>query len=131
MYQYSNRPTTVHTKLGWVLSGLSSHSEPDQYAVNPSVTDMPHIETVSEGLSGTLDDQLWVFRELEALGIQDKERTFYDDFTGVIKFENWRYKVPLSCREFRDPFPDNYQLIMSVNRLQGLLRRLKQDPAIL
>ena len=31
--------------------------------------------------------------------------------------------------EFHDPLPDNYQL--SVNRLQGLLHRLKQYPAIL
>ena len=66
---------------------------------------------------------------MEALGIRDEERTLYDDFTGVVKFENGRYKVPLPWREFHDPLPDNYQL--SVNRLQGLLRRLKQDPAIL
>ena len=47
--------------------------------------------------------------------------------------------VPLSLRmggikslyhgEFHDPLPDNHQL--SANRLQGLLRRLKQEPAIL
>ena len=31
--------------------------------------------------------------------------------------------------KFHDPLPDNHQL--SANRLQGLLRRLKQEPAIL
>ena len=76
-----------------------------------------------------LDDQLLAFWELEALGIQDEEKTLYDDFTGAVKFENRRYKVPLPWREFHDPLPDNYQL--SVNRLQGLLRRLKQEPAVL
>ena len=66
---------------------------------------------------------------MEALEIRDETRTLYDDFTGVVKYENGRYKVPLPWKEFHGPLPDNYQL--SVNRLQGLLRRLKQDPAIL
>ena len=57
------------------------------------------------------------------------KRRLYDDFTGAVKFENRRYKVPLPWKEFHDPLPDNYQL--SVNRLQGFLRQLKQDPAIL
>jgi hypothetical protein len=48
---------------------------------------------------------------------------------GTVKFENGRYKVPLPWREFHNPLPNNYQL--SVNRLQGLLRRLRQDPAVL
>ena len=125
----ANGPTAVHTKLGWVLSGPSSHSEPNQCAVNLSVTHVLHVETFSEDPSCTLDDQLRAFWELESLGIRAEERTLYDDFTGVVKFENGRYKVPLPWREFHDPLPDNYQL--SVNRLQGLLRRLKQDPAIL
>ena len=40
-----------------------------------------------------------------------------------------RYKVTLPWREFHDPLPDNHQL--SVYRLQSLLRRLRQEPAIL
>lgn len=89
---------------------------------------MLHAETISEDPTCTLDDQLRAFWELEALGIRDEPRTLYDDFTGVVRFENGRYKVPLPWREFHDPLPDNYQL--SVNRLQGLLRQLKQDPTI-
>ena len=46
-----------------------------------------------------------------------------------MKFEDGRYKVSIPWKEFHDPLPDNYQL--SVNRLYGLLRRLRQDPAIL
>ena len=121
-------PTAVHTKLGWVLSGPLSHNDPSQCAMNLSVTHVLHSGTVSE-YPHTLGDQLRAFWELEALGIRDEERTLYDDFTAVVKFENGRYKVPLPWREFHDPLPTNYQL--SVNRLQGLLRRLKQDPNVL
>ena len=103
--------------------------DPNQCAVNLGVTHVLHDETISEDPTCTLDDQLRAFWELEALGIRDEPRTLYDDFTGVVKFENGRYKVPLPWREFHDPLPDNYQL--SVNRLQSLLRRLKQDPTIL
>ena len=40
-----NGLTAVHNKLGWVLSGPSSNSEPNQDAVNLSVTHVLHIET--------------------------------------------------------------------------------------
>ena len=79
--------------------------------------------------SQSLDKQLRAFWELEALGIQDQERTIYNEFTSAVKFENGRYKVPLPWRELHDPLPDNRQL--SEKRLHGLLRRLKQDPAVL
>lgn len=121
-------PTAIHTKLGWVLSGPSSHNEISRCAVNLNVTHVLHTGIQSEN-PDTLEGQLRAFWELEALGIRDEEKTLYDDFTGVVKFEDGRYKVPLPWREFHDPLPDNYQL--SVNRLQGLLRRLKQDPAVL
>ena len=104
----ANGPTAVHTKLGWVLSGPSSHSDPNQCTVNLSVTHVLHAETISEDPTCTLNDQLRAFWELEALGIRDEPRTLYDDFTGVVKFENGRYKVPLPWREFHDPLPDNY-----------------------
>ena len=124
----ANGPIAVHTKLGWVLSGPFSHNEPGQCATNLSVTHVLHSESHSiEPCS--LNDQLRAFWELESLGIQDEEKTLYDEFTGTIKFENGRYKVPLPWREFHDPLPDNYS--MSLSRLQGLLRRLKQEPAIL
>ena len=125
----SSGPTAVHTKMGWVLSGPSSHRKFDQCSMNFSVTHVLRVEMLSEDSSRALDDQLQAFWELEALGIQDEERTLNNDFTGVVKFEDGRYKVPLPWREFHDPLPDNYQL--SLRRLQGLLRCLKQEPAIL
>ena len=111
-------PIAVHTKLGWVLSGPFSHDEPGQCAMNLSVTHVLHSESHSiEPCS--LNDQLQAFWELESLGIQDEEKTLYDEFAGTVKFENGRYKVPLPWREFHDPLPDNYS--MSLSRLQGLL----------
>ena len=97
-------------------------------SVTQSVTHVVHSKTHSVEQS-TLDDQLRSFWELEALGIQEEESTLFDDFASSVKFENGRYKVALPWREFHDPLPDNHQL--SVNRLQGLLQRLKQEPAIL
>ena len=124
-------PVAVHTKLGWVLSGPSSLDEYGRCSMNlsvtQSVTHVLHSETHSVEQS-TLDDQLQSFWELEALGIQEEERMLFDDFVSSVKFENGRYKVALPWREFHDPLPDNHQL--SVNRLQGLLWRLKQEPAI-
>ena len=55
--------------------------------MNLSATHVLHIETVPEDFHN-LDKQLQAFWELEALGIQDEERTLYDDFTGVVKFED-------------------------------------------
>ena len=125
-------PVAVHTKLGWVLSGPSSLDEHGRCSMNlsvtQSVTHVLHSETHSVEQS-TLDDQLRSFWELEALGIQEEERTLFDNFASSVKFEKGRYKVALPWREFHDPLPDNHQL--SANRLQGLLRRLKQEPAIL
>ena len=74
----------------------------------------------------SLDDKVRAFRELEALGIRDREETLYDEFTGVVKFENGKYQVPQPWREFHDPLSDNYQL--SLQKLQGLLSQVKQDP---
>ena len=119
-------PIAIHTKLGWVLSGPFSHDVPDQSAMNLNIT---HVLQTNSIESCALGDQLRAFWELEALGIQPEEKTLYDDFVGSVKFEDGRYKVPLPWREYHDPLPNNYQL--SLNRLQGLLRRLKQEPAVL
>ena len=76
-----------------------------------------------------LDAQLRSFWELESLIIHKVEKTLYDDFASNVTFWDGRYKVPLPWKEFHEPLPDNYQL--SLKRLQGLLHRLKQDPAII
>lgn len=124
----ANGPIAVQTKLGWVLSGPFSQDETTQSTINLSVAHVLHAESHSIE-SRALDDQLREFLELEALEIQNEERTLYDDFTAAVRFEDGRYKVPLPWKEFHDPLPDNYAL--SLTRFKGLLRRLKQEPEIL
>ena len=46
-----------------------------------------------------------------------------------IRFTGGRYKVKLLWKQFHEPLPDNY--CMSQQRLQGLLRWLCQNPALL
>ena len=124
-------PVAVHTRLGWVLSGPMSQSDPDSNP-EPSVTNLNvHVlHAESQPIEAcTLKDQLRSFWELESLGIREKEETLYDEFASVVKFKNGRYEVPLPWKEFHDPLPTNYQLSMS--RLRGLLRRLKQEPTVL
>ena len=121
-------PTAIYTKMGWVLSGPSSYNELALCALNLSITHVLHTGVLLENPS-SLNDQLRAFWVLEALGIQDKERTLYDEFTGVVKFKDGRYQVPLPWRELHDPLPDNYQL--SVTRLHGLISRLRQDEEVL
>ena len=90
----ANGPIAIHTKLGWVLSGPSACVEPGRCATNLTVTHVLRADSCSAEPC-TLEDQLRAFWELEALGIQDKEKTLYDSFTEAVKFENGRYKVPL------------------------------------
>ena len=77
----------------------------------------------------SLDEQLKAFWELESLGIQEAEKTLYDDFAAHVTFHDGRYQVLLPWKYFHEPLPDNYSL--SVKRLRGLLCRLRQDPDIL
>ena len=122
-------PIALHTKLGWVLSGPTSCGNSIQCAMNLGVTHVLCSESHSSPEPDALQEQLHAFWELESLGIQQEEKTIFDKFMGTVKFENRRYTVSLPWKEFRDPLPDNYSL--SSSRLQGLLRRLKQDPPIL
>ena len=69
------------------------------------------------------------FAHFGALGIQNEEKTLYDEFVDSVKFVEGRYMVPLLWKEHHDPLPDNFQL--SVHRLRGLLRRLRQEPSVL
>ena len=79
--------------------------------------------------SAQLVEQLRSFWELESLGIQEEERTLYDDFSDTVTFQEGRYKVSLPWKELHKPLTDNYQLC--VRRLNGLLKRLRNEPEIL
>ena len=71
-------PVAIHTKLGWVLSGVTSPS----VAATASACLVTHTLRV-DGLaqeSHPLDDQLRTFWELESFGIPSTERSVYDEF---------------------------------------------------
>ena len=119
-------PTAIHTKLRWVLSGPACSNPHNQCTMNMSITHVLHIGASEE--SNDLVEQLWAFWELETLGIRQEESTWYNQFEGTVRFENGRYKEPLMWKEYHEALPDNYQL--SLSRLHGLLRRLRQDPVI-
>ena len=59
----SSGPTAIHTKLGWVLSGPSSHIEPDECAVNLSITHVLHAQTASD-FPCVIEEQLRALWEL-------------------------------------------------------------------
>ena len=121
-------PTAIHTKLGWVLSGPTQATEQGQPAVNLLATHTLRVNTQQSDTT-SLDDRLRSFWELESLGIQAPEVTLYEKFTSTIGFQDGRYEVALPWKEVHEPLPSNYQL--SLQRLQGLLRRLRQSPSIL
>lgn len=121
-------PTAVHTKLGWVLSGPTPVIKAARCSTNLTTTHVLRVD-ICQDESTRLDRQLRAFWELESLGVQQEEKTLYEDFTANVRFEDERYKVSLPWKEFHKTLPDNYQ--MSLHRLHGLLRRLRQEPSIL
>ena len=73
-----------------------------------------------------LDTTLRSFWELKSLIQGPNNDPVSDQFTSTIQMKGGKYEV---WREYHDPLPDNHDL--SCKRLYGLLRRLKQNPAIL
>ena len=57
------------------------------------------------------------------------ERSVHDEFGSSIQFVEGRYEVQLPWKDDHPALPDNYQLCLKW--LYGLVKRLKQDPAIL
>ena len=124
-----NGPTGIHTKLGWVLSGpaLSAGS---MLCSSTHITTTHLLRVDSQTTESTqLAEQLRSFREIEALGIHEEEKTLHDEFSSSVTFQDGCYKVSLPWKEFHEPLADNY--LLSVKRLKGLLQRLKHDPGIL
>ena len=76
-----------------------------------------------------LNEQLRRFWELESFGIEEKESTLYDQFKTNVSFDGTQYQVVLPWRDHVTTIPDNYEL--SLRRLKGLLRRLRQNRTLL
>ena len=96
-------PTAVHTKLGWVLSGPTFTEDSVSCSMNLTTTHVLRVEAQSlESENASLDEQLRVFWDLESLGIQEREKTLYDDFAGtasIMPLFNWSSMVRLYSRK--------------------------------
>lgn len=69
------------------------------------------------------------FWELESFGIPATDWSLYDEFCDTIRFHEGRYEVQLPWKTPRQELPNNYAL--SLNRLTGLLYRLRHNPDVL
>ena len=116
-------PIALYSSLGWILSGP---------VTSTSTTLVTHVLTVSSCKAESkvnLDQQLKRFWDLESLGIVQEKDELYDQFKLNVTFTGERYEVALPWKDSALWLPDNYQL--SLRRLQGLLRRLRQQPELL
>ena len=121
-------PIAISTRLGWVLSGpahsLKQCSTTVSLITTHTLQQLPDEETLKK-----LDCELRAFWELESLGIKDPDTSVYEEFGNSIQFKKGRYEVSLPWKDLHATLPNNYHL--SLKRLRGLLRRLRQNPMIL
>ena len=121
-------PVALHTRLGWVLSGPMTLTGPTTSVLSLATTHTLRVDAEPENLK-KLDYRLHSFWNLESLGICDSENPLLEEFDKTISFKEGRYEVSLPWREAHPPLPTNRD--MTSKRLQGLVRRLRQDPPIL
>ena len=119
-------PIAIHTRLGWILSGPVTFTEPGQSSISLIMTHTLRVD--ANELTETLDNTLQSFWDLESLGIREPEQSVFEKFRENIVFKEDRYEVSLPWKDQHPLLPDNYQL--SLKRLHGLLRRLRQSPSV-
>ena len=120
-------PVAIDTRLGWVLSGPTTSPIKEQTSAG-LVTHTLRVDGLQQDMV-TLDGRLKSFWELESFGVPDSDRSVYDMFQETVQFKNGRYEVALPWKDSHSILSDNFQL--SLNRLNGLLRRLRQDKDVL
>ena len=113
-------PTALETRLGCGPATLIDGCEDPATLVT---------HTLAVNVPEQLDERLRSFWDVESLGNCDEVSSVTEEFDKNITFRDGRYEVPLPWKSFYTNLPDNYRL--SHKRLIGLLRRLKQNPAIL
>lgn len=118
-------PVAIQTRLGWVLSG----PVPDllcEITCNLVSTQLLNVDAYVPEKS--LDDKLKRFWDLESLGVNQDVPDVYVQFERQISMKGGRYEVALPWKESHGTLPSNYEL--SLKRLTGLLRRLRQSPEV-
>lgn len=120
-------PVGVETELGWVLSGPVGIPTQEQHQTT-LVTHTLRVESLLRQDAQALDDRLKSFWDLESFGI-GPDRSVLDEFQDKVCFTEGRYEVSLPWKDPHQLLPDNHQL--SLRRLRGLLRRLRQDQEVL
>ena len=125
-----NGPTAVHIRLGWVLSGPVLGSPPPGIAsVNLVNTHSLRVDAYQRQTENELDNQLKMFWDLDSLGVKYDEPSVYEEFQNGIVHKYPRYEVSLPWKQAHPVLHDQYEL--SLRRLNGLLKRLRQNPEIL
>ena len=120
-------PVAIHTRLGWVLSGVAPALRETDTSHSFLTTHVLRVD--ASQYTENLDEVLQSFWKLESLGIEDSADPVLDEFTQTVRFSEGRYEVALPWKDSHPPLPDNFDL--SSQRLHSLLRRLKQDPVIM
>ena len=101
-----NGPVAINTQLGWIVSGpLLGPSEEDPASF---VTHVLKVTTPVEESNRRLEGQLQRFWDLESIGFHDEERTVYEQFADIVKFQEGRYKVLLPWKDSSVILPNNY-----------------------
>ncbi len=113
-------PTTVHTKVGWVLSGRAGHQE---VTTNLTMASAHTLKINAYPAEPSLDNRLKQFWDLESLGIMKDESSVYERLVQQIEFDGHRCEVKLHWKEDHSPLLDHFDLC---RKRLGLLKRLKQ-----
>ena len=125
-----NGPTAVHTRLGWVLSGpVQGSPPPGIVSVNLVNTYSLMVDAYQQQTENELDNQLKMFWDLESLGVKHDEPSVYEEFLKAIVYKYPRYEVSLPWKQTYPVLHNHYKL--ALRRLNGLLKRLRQNPEIL
>ena len=124
----STGPVTIHTTIGWVISGSTCGPAETDEKSHGLMTHMLRVNARFQSDS-LLEEGLRAFWELESLGMSTNDKSVYDGFCEHIQFKDGRYEVVLPWKQPRTDLQNNYQT--SVRRLHGLLKHLGHDTEVL
>ncbi|XP_065063348.1 uncharacterized protein LOC135689914 [Rhopilema esculentum] len=125
-------PVAIHTKIGWVVSGpikgkltdLAESCSSNLVVNGNGIT----VNLMHQNKEQELEQDIKKLWDLETLGIKRQDKV-HEEFLDNIEFKGDRYSVCLPWKMGHKPLSTNYTL--SLNRLKGQLKKLKEKPAIM